>query len=522
MKVVSAEQMRQLDALVIADFGVPGEELMERAGRGLAVVVDDLARVSGFSNSPVRLVAGRGNNGGDVFVAARHLHDMGYRVDVWLAGERRRVTGAAAKHLELLRNASIALEEITTPQDWDDLIATHEGGEGIVVDGVLGTGIRGPARGLAAGAIQFVNMLGEGGPVVAVDIPSGMDANTGAAEADTVRADLTVTMGLPKRGLVEPLAIEFVGSVEVVDIGIPEEVIAKVESEMDLITALDAREWLPRRKRISHKGDYGHVLVIAGAAGYAGAAILAARAAARSGVGLVSALVPEPIAAIVAAAVPEAMVHAGRATSSGSLATDALAQWGRALDTFDAILIGPGLTMHADGAGLVKSLLKAYRKPLVLDADALNLLATDPALIRASAAQVVVTPHPGEMARLLGIAVEEVQAQRFAIAQRAAKQLGAVTVLKGAGTLVAVADRPLSINLTGNPGMASGGMGDALAGLLAGLLAQRIPVFDATRLAVYLHGRAGDRVAWTTSQSGMVASDVVDAFAHVFSDLVPR
>ena len=522
MKVVSTEQMRQLDELAGADFDIPGEELMERAGHGVAVVVDDLARVSGFNHSPVRLVAGRGNNGGDVFVAARHLHAMGYRVEVWLAGERKRISGDAAKHLELMRNAGIALEEVTTPQDWEDLTMMHEGGQGIVIDGVLGTGIRGPARGLAAGAIQFINMLGEAGPVVAVDIPSGMDADTGVAEADTVRADLTVTMGLPKRGLVDPRGIEFVGAVEVVDLGIPEELVDKVESDLDLVTAIDARRWLPRRPRASHKGDYGHALVIAGAAGYVGAAILAVRAAVRSGVGLVTALVPESIAGVVAGAVPEAMVHAGRQSLYGALAADAVPAWGRNLATFDAVLVGPGLTAHPESRQLVLQLLKTFAGPLVLDADALNVIGGDHGLIQGSAADVVVTPHPGELGRLLNCPAAEVQAKRFEMVRRAAKLLGAVTVLKGAGTLVAAGGQPLSINLTGNPGMASGGMGDVLAGLLAGLLAQRIPAFDAARLAVYLHGRAGDRVAWTTSQAGMIAGDVVDAFAHVFSDIVPR
>ncbi|MCE9616644.1 MAG: NAD(P)H-hydrate dehydratase [Lentisphaerae bacterium] len=522
MKVVSAEQMRQLDALASADYGVPGEELMERAGRGVALMVDDLARLAGFSNAPVRLVAGRGNNGGDVFVAARHLHDMGYRLDVWLAGERRRVSGHAAKHLELMRTAGINVEEVPTPQDWEELTATYEGGQGVVVDGVLGTGLRGPARGLAAGAIQFVNMLGESGPVVAVDIPSGLDADTGAAEADTVRADLTVTMGLPKRGLVAPQAVEYVGSAEVIDIGIPDEVVAKLDSDLDLTTAMDARDWLPRRPRASHKGDYGHALVVAGAAGYAGAAILAARAAIRSGVGLVTVLVPEGIAGVVASAVPEAMVHAVRQSASGSPAGDALTHWGRRLQEFDAVLVGPGITACEDSRGLVTDLLKTCRGALVLDADALNVLGTDVARVRESGAHVVVTPHPGEMARLLGVNAAAVQADRFATARRAAEALGAVVVLKGAGTLVAAKGQPLSVNLTGNPGMACGGMGDVLAGLLTGLLAQRIPPFAAARLAAYLHGRAGDRVAWTTSQAGMTAGDVVDAIAHGFSDLTLR
>jgi len=522
MKVVTSEQMRQLDALTIADFGVPADELMERAGHGVAAVVDDFARLAGFGNAPVRLVAGRGNNGGDVFVAARHLHQMGYPVEVWLAGERRRMTAEAVKHLDLMRGAGVALEEVPTPQDWEDLVDTYEGGSGIVVDGVLGTGIRGPARGLAAGAIQFINMLGETGPVVAVDLPSGLQADSGKVDGDAVHADLTLTLGLPKRGLVEPRAIEHVGTVDVVDIGIPEELAGKIESDLDMIAAGDARRYLPPRPRASHKGVYGHVLIVAGAAGYAGAAILAARAAVRSGAGLVTVLTPECVAPVVAASVPEAMVHAGRQTDSGSLSGEALVRWGRALETFDAILLGPGMTTHSGTQQLVHELLASWKRPLVLDADALNVLEGNVDRLRGAAGPVVMTPHPGEMARMMGSTVEAVQARRFDVVREAAARLGGVLVLKGAGTVVGTAGQPLSVNLTGNPGMARGGMGDVLAGLLAGFVAQRVSPFDAARLAVFLHGRAADRVSWTSSQAGMCAGDVVDALAQSFTHLTPR
>ncbi len=522
MKTVTGEQMRQLEALAIADFEMPVEELMERAGRGLAMLADDFARLSGFSTGPVRLVAGRGNNGGDVFVAARHLHDMGYHTEVWLAGERRRLGAAATKHLDLMRNASISLEEVATPQDWEDLIDAYEGGPGLVIDGVLGTGIRGPARGLAAGAVQFVNALGESSPVIAVDVPSGINADTGQAEGAAVRADLTVTLGMPKRGLLAPEALEAVGTVEVFDIGIPAELADNVQSDLELITVADARRWLPARPRGSHKGHYGHVLILAGAAGYAGAAVLAARAAVRSGAGLVSVLTPECIAATVAAGVPEAMVHAGRQTARGTLAADALGAWGRSLEGFDAVLIGPGLMPEPETRMLMQALLAATAAPVVADADALNVWAGDPEALKAARGPLVATPHPGEMGRLLGLDVAAVQARRRETAAEAARRTGAVMVLKGGGTVVAASGQNININLTGNPGMARGGMGDVLAGLLAGLLAQGLAPFDAARLGVFLHGRAGDRVAWTGSQAGMSAGDVVEALPQTFSYLTPR
>jgi NAD(P)H-hydrate epimerase len=337
-----------------------------------------------------------------------------------------------------------------------------------------------------------------------------------------VHADLTLTLGLPKRGLVEPRAIEHVGTVDVVDIGIPEELAGKIESDLDMIAAGDARRYLPPRPRASHKGVYGHVLIVAGAAGYAGAAILAARAAVRSGAGLVTVLTPECVAPVVAASVPEAMVHAGRQTDSGSLSGEALVRWGRALETFDAILLGPGMTTHAGTQQLVHELLASWKRPLVLDADALNVLEGDVDRLRGAAGPVVMTPHPGEMARMVGSTVEAVQARRFDVVREAVARLGGVMVLKGAGTVVGTAGQPLSVNLTGNPGMARGGMGDVLAGLLAGFVAQRVSPFDAARLAVFLHGRAADRVSWTSSQAGMCAGDVVDALAQSFTHLTPR
>jgi hydroxyethylthiazole kinase-like uncharacterized protein yjeF len=522
MKVVTTEQMRELDRRTIADFGVPGETLMERAGSGIATVVDDLALTCGFEQNPVRMFAGRGNNGGDVFCAARLLSDMEYRVDVWLAGERGKVTGDALRHLEMMRLAGIDVHEATTPDDWEDIMATSVCDEGVIVDGVLGTGIRGPARGAAAGAIQYINALGDTGPVVSVDVPSGLDSDMGEALGDVVCADVTVTMGMPKKGLVMPDALEFVGNVEVVDIGIPFELTDPIMSDLDLITVDELREVMPRRSRTSHKGTYGHLLIIGGAAGYAGAVILAARAAVRSGAGLVSVLAPACIVPAVASAIPEAMIHAGGETDSGSLSGDALSSWSRSIEEFDAIAIGPGLTTHPASRDLVCDILKNLDGPLLLDADALNVIATDLRTVKKCRANVVVTPHPGEMGRMLGISAADVQKARFKTAKEAAKRLGAVVVLKGAGTLVAEEGAPLSVNMTGNPGLARGGMGDVLAGLLGGLLAQGMTSRDAACMAVYLHGRAGDRVAWTSSQAGMSAGDVVDCLPVAYSELTPR
>lgn len=522
MKAVTADQMREIDRLTMSEFDVPGHVLMDRAGFGVAQTVDELARVSGFSDAPVRLFAGRGNNGGDVFVAARYLKERGYRVEVWLAGEKKRISGDALRHLERMKQSGIEAQEVTTPQEWEDMAYTAGAGEGMVVDGILGIGTTGPARGTAAAAIHHINFLRERCPVVSVDIPSGLNADTGEAEGDTVCADVTVTMGLPKRGLLQPRAVEYVGAIEVIDLGFPDELVGRYESDLRLISSEDVRAMLPRRPRDSHKGMFGHALVIGGAPGYSGAITLAAGAALRSGVGLVSGLVPRDVVMAVATRAPEAMIHPGQASDSGALAADALTQWGRSLDGFDAILVGPGMTTQEGTRALVCELLKSARQTLVLDADALNVLAGDTALLRARPGPTIVTPHPAEMARLTGRSVAEIQADRFGAAREAANAWNAVVVLKGAGTVVASPGQALWVNATGNPGMARGGMGDVLAGLIAGLAAQGMPAAAAAAAGVYLHGRAGDRVAWTGSQAGLLAGDLVADLTHTFAELTPR
>lgn len=521
MKLVTTNQMRDVDRRTIEEFGVPGEVLMDRAGAGVADVVCYLARMCGYRDPTVLLIAGRGNNGGDAFVAARYLAERSIQCEVWLAGDADAIRGDALKHLGHMRSAGVKLRDLPTLPDWEDALSSGQGAD-ILVDGVLGTGLSGPARGPAAGAIRWINTFADRSLVVSIDTPSGLNAAEGTAEGGVVSADITATMGLPKIGLVSPGALEYVGVLEVIDIGIPPQLESRIDSDMELITAPDLHGLLPRRRRGSHKGTYGHVLLVGGSTGYAGAIALAAMAAARSGVGLVTALVPRAVAAVVSGLVPEAMIHPGKQTRSGSLAADSLADWGRTPEEFDAVLVGPGLSDCPSSRALVEQLLANTEKPVVMDADAINVCHGRPNVIRDAKGAVVLTPHPGEMARLLDAPIADVQADRAGAAARAVKATGAVVVLKGAGTLVAAKGRPTHVNLTGNPGMATGGTGDVLGGLLAGLLAQGLDPFDAARVAVYLHGRAGDNAAWRSSQAGLVAGDLVEEIPNVFRDVSPR
>jgi NAD(P)H-hydrate epimerase len=522
MKIVTAAVMRELDRRAIEEFDIKGVSLMDRAGYGVANAVRRLADASGFNNAFVHLIAGRGNNGGDAFVAARYLKDFGFGVEVWLAGAVAQVTGDAAYYLSKCKSAKIRIEELPTMEDWQDAIRRPLTAE-ILVDGVLGTGITGPARGPVAGAIQYIRAQANEALIVSIDIPSGLNADTGVPEGDAVVADVTVTMGLPKRGLVAPAAIDHVGAIEVVDIGLPAEVVADADADdVEMIYLPDLQPLFPRRARNTHKGDYGHLVLVGGGASFTGAMTLAARAASRSGVGLVTAVVPQSLRTIVATAVPEAMVASAPETADGAFAENAIEAVRPFLVEGRAVALGPGLTRGPASRALVEALVRESPGPLLLDADALTVMAGDPEYFTRASRPIVLTPHPGEAARLLGVSPAAVQADRVSAARELAERSGAVVVLKGAGTLVAHRKRALHVNATGNPGMAKGGAGDVLTGLLGGLLAQGYEPFAAACAAVYVHGRAGDLSAWRRCQVSLTAGDLIEEIPFAFRDLSLR
>jgi len=495
MKIVSSSEMRELDQRTIAS-GIPGEELMQTAGEGLAAAIRRFASDHQLVDSPVLFVAGCGNNGGDAFVAARCLHEDGWPIECWLAGSEKKLQGDALTHFKLMKKADVPFQSLEDPEHWSHVSTCGTDAE-IIVDGLLGTGASGEPRGIISDAIEFIDTNADHALVVAIDIPSAM----------AVRSDLTVTMGLPKSDLVQPENVDFVGSLDVIDIGIPAEFIAETEGDPDLelIHPSDLMPLFPRRPRDTHKGAYGHVLCIGGSKGFSGAVTMAARSAACSGAGLVSALVPENIHALVALAVPEVMVHSSMPDG----------QW-------TAIMAGPGLGRTDAAREQVLQLLETAVVPLVLDADAITVLTGFTEAIVASKCPVILTPHPGEFAALFGLKVEDVQEDRLGMAKMAAAKLGCIVVLKGAGTVVAAPEYPLAINLTGNPGMASGGSGDVLAGILAGLAGQGIPPYEAACAAVWLHGRAGDLAAAEKSQVSLIAPDLIEKLPEAFRDVACR
>jgi ADP-dependent NAD(P)H-hydrate dehydratase / NAD(P)H-hydrate epimerase len=513
MYVVTAKEMRELERLTIERYGTPGHVLMERAGAGAAEIL--LAAFPQARTAPVLVFAGKGNNGGDGFVIARLLKKQGIACEVLLAAKRADVTGDALRSLTAFLRLRGRVTEVTDSGS-GTLVQKKLRECGLVVDALLGTGLNAPVRGLLAELIALIN--GSGVPVLAADVPSGLDADRGIPLGAAVKAKLTVTFAYPKLGLVCAPGLAHVGRLEVVDIGVAPEAVIAVKPQ----TALLARDEMGARIRVRradvHKGDFGHLLVVAGARGKSGAALMSGGAALRVGTGLVTLGGPASLNPVFSTALMEAMTVPLPERPDGSLSLDE-GVMAETLQGKTAVAFGPGVGVSVDTIGLLRWLLARGEQPLVVDADGLNCLATDPDLIRAAKVPVVLTPHPGEMARLLKISNAEVQERRLEVARSFATQYHCHLVLKGARTVIASPDGKAWINPTGNPGMASGGMGDVLTGIIGGLLAQGYAPTDACCLGVFLHGHVGDRVAQEKGEVGILARDLIEQLPMGIRDL---
>lgn len=500
MKVVTCEQMRALDRRAIEERGIPGLELMERAGRAVAEAA--LRLTAGDSERPVVIVCGGGNNGGDGLVAARLLAEKGRPVKVLLVTGGRELRGDAAENLKRLQEAgSVPVQRADA-----EVVRRECEGAALVVDALLGTGVSGELRSPAPEVIEAVNAAAR--PVLAVDIPSGLHADTGRPLGGAVMARETVTMGLPKLGLLMSPGADYAGWVTVADIGLPSDLVKEAEAAGELIEPAWVRLLLPPRRRTAHKGDFGQVLVIAGSVGMTGAACLCAEGALRVGAGLVRVGCPDSLNDILEMKLTEAMTFPLPETYERTLDTRALALILELSEQASVVAIGPGLSRHPDTELLVQRLVGRMEKPMVLDADALNALAEAPTLLESDHAPMVLTPHPRELERLLDLPAREVQSNRAHYAELAANRFRSVIILKGAYTLVAEPGRPLAINPTGNPGMATGGTGDVLTGAVAGLIGQGLLPFEAACAGAYLHGLAGDLAAARLGEASVVAGDV--------------
>ncbi len=508
MKIVTAEEMRAIDSAAINDLGIPGIVLMENAGLRALEAVEELAA----PEARILIICGSGNNGGDGLVIARHLFNKGADVKVALLAESGRVKGEAGTNFAAARRMGVDI--IGAPSSRALNRAADEAD--VLVDAILGTGISGTVRGAPLAGIKAAQRCF--GRIVAIDIPSGVCADTGAILGEAVRADITVTFGLPKIGLYTYPGREHCGDIRVADIGLPRELLGKEELKTNLTTAAEAASFLPPRPPAGHKSDFGRVVIFGGSPGMTGAPALAAEGALRVGAGLVTVGCAGALNAILEAKLTEAMTRPLGGASADILGPDAIGAAVNLASSADVVVLGPGLSREPESQEFARTVVQSCSVPLVIDADGLFALQGDLQLIRRRSAPTVLTPHPGEMSRLCGEEVAAIQADRLRCVRRVAAETGAITVLKGASTVIADAEGRAWINPTGSSALGSGGTGDVLAGAIGGLIAGGAEPAAAAIAAVYFHGAAGDLAEERTSGRGVIAGDVARALAEVLSE----
>jgi hydroxyethylthiazole kinase-like uncharacterized protein yjeF len=514
MKIATSQQIKNIDRRAIREFGIPGTVLMENAAT--AVMAEMERFFDGLAGVRVGILCGKGNNGGDGLALARRLVIRGVAVRVALLAPFSAVAGEAKVNLSILRTTDVEITPNASARSLSDIIAWSD----VIVDAMLGVGLSSPLKGLYAQAVNMINSSGR--PVVAIDIPTGIDADTGMVMGAAVKADLTVTMALLKRGLVLHPGARYAGALRVADIGVPAEAVDREKITVTLLDRGYAWGLIPRRGPDSHKGDFGHLMVVAGSPGKAGAAVMSARSSLRSGVGLVSVATPNGLVPIVQSHIAEAMCIPSAESIEGTLGLGSEEELLKAAVGMSACAIGPGLSTHYETVQVVRNLLQRLTVPAVIDADALNALAGFTDILKRTKAPVILTPHPGEMGRLVGLSSSDVQKDRITIASEFATKHKVVLVLKGAGTVVACPDHETFINSSGNPGMATAGTGDALTGMIGGLLAQGYPAKQAACLGVYLHGLAGDLAAKEKGEAGMIAGDLIEKIPDAIKETMDR
>ncbi len=505
MKTVTVFQMRNIDRRTIREANIPGLDLMERAGQGVARVAMEM--LGDPQGKKVVHFCGKGNNGGDGFVVARLLAQAGAVPQVYLLGKKTDVRGDALENMNRLLKMGVEIKRLADAGEITDLEQAH-----LIIDALLGTGVSGVVKGLMAQAIKRINESGL--PVLSVDIPSGVNGDTGEILGCCVRADRTATMAFPKQGFFFFPGREQVGKLTVVDIGVPEWAVEEEKLTVQAIEGQQIAERVPQRAADAHKGLCGRVLVLAGSVGMTGAAALTSMAVLRSGAGMVILGIPESLNEIMEVKLTEVMTRPLPETRSRALSLASLDAILALLRWADVLAIGPGLSTDPETAQLVRQLLPRLSCPTVIDADGLNAIARDRQLLRSVKAPLVLTPHAGELARLSGIEIPSGATERIEATASLSRRCNAVCVFKGAPTIIADGTGQVYINTTGNAGMATAGAGDVLTGMIAGFLAQGLAPLEAARVGVYLHGLAGDVVMARRGEWSLVAGDMVGAIGE--------
>ena len=505
--VLTAEEMAAVDKYTIETLNLPGRVLMENAGRAMFEIIRQ--RWHPLAGKRVTIFCGKGNNGGDGMVICRLLREAGAWCETYLLGQPADLRGDAAANYELLVKLGAQVTSIT-----ENSAPPSLRGVDFAIDALLGTGVRGPLQGLLARVVDHINASGI--PVLAVDLPTGMNADNGAVEGPCIRAHLTVTIGARKTGLLFSPAREFAGEVHVADIGFPRMAFeAALSSRCHLLAGPTMAQWLPQREPTAFKNRVGQILVVAGSRGFGGAGRMTATSALRAGAGLVVLAAPESLITALESATAEVIKHP-LPEKDGALAPGVFGHLQERMRWAEVLAIGPGLGTSPGAAEMVRALVAEFKGTVVLDADGLNVMAGELETIRKSPAQIVLTPHPGELSRLVSVDKSELKEAPLEVARRVAQDLGHVLVLKGAPTIVALPSGELMINSTGNAGMATGGSGDVLTGIIAGLAGQGLPPGMAAGLGVYLHGLAGDMARDKLGMWSMIAGDILEAVPEAF------
>lgn len=502
--------MKSIDEFAIAKLGVPSLQLMENAGR--SVVEEITKRIGVVRRTSVLIVCGKGNNGGDGFVVARIAARDGANVTVIMMEKKSGLQGDALVNFGKLSNDVNVVS-------FSKFLKEQKENYDVIVDAMFGTSFYGSLRGKYGFAARWINRQ-KNSLVVAVDIPSGLQGETGSVEGEAVKADITVTFSNPKIGFYLQGAKECTGEVVVKEIGIPEKAMKALSKNIFLVEEADARELIPHRQSNSHKHSVGKIFVLAGSRGMTGAALLCSQSAMKSGAGQVILGIPDSEYSIVAKRTLEVMALGLPSTQEGSVALTAKKEIQQRINWADVLLIGCGLSQNNETQQLIREIVRETSKPLVIDADGLNALSGHLAILKnRKSKHIVLTPHTGEFSRLTGISSGEIEKNKFQLARRFAEQYNLTLVLKGAPTITATPSGSIFVNSTGNPGMSTAGSGDVLAGIIASLIGQKLSAEAAAVCGVYLHGLAGDVAAENIGMHGMLAGDIIKYLPHTLKTL---
>lgn len=517
MKVATPEQVGRMDNETITQIGIPGIVLMENAA--LKVVQEIIKSLGNVIGKKAVVLAGKGNNGGDAFAVARHLHNIGAQVIVFITSKKSEIKNDAEINLKIIEKINIETVEIMSQDEVLRLKKELETCD-VVIDGIFGTGFKGQISGIIGEIAEHVNNSLK--YVIAIDIPSGVNGETGEVLGKCIRAHKTVTFAFPKTGLLINPGCEYTGELVVADIGIPQIVSDAVNMETTLLDESHVSGIIPIRQRESSKGDFGRVLIVSGSTGMTGSGCLCAKAALRAGAGLVYLGVPSSLSGIYGSQLVETIVVPFEDKSRGYLSKECINEFLEKMVKMDAVAIGPGISCREDIVKIMGELLEAADVPLVLDADALNAVSKNVDVLKKSKVPVIITPHPGEMSRLTGASIEDIQKNRIKYAKEFSDKYNVITVLKGARTIIATPDGKIYINPTGNPGMSTAGTGDVLTGIIAGFLGQGIKPEDAAAAGVFLHGLSGDMAASKKGEYGLIAGDLVEELPCAINTILQK